>query len=208
MKNIVRNRAYLAENMVIRRPLWRSSKPSRAHSWLRMISAAWFVRKNSCVTSCPNSTPAPLADSCRPWIGLGSDQSIASNIFPVRCKFFVNGARSINGELLYKRQQKGGMWANNAPVGSNFEVKSSFFVSFLFFYAPCCQKDRGGGAVYKVPQALFFFLFVLTLMMGWDSTPTNPIPLSDANAMWLNRTSHPGMKVLVAFFFKGQDDLA
>lgn len=72
--------AYLAEKSVIKRPLCSSSKPSRTHSWLRMMRAAWLVLRNSCVMSCPNSTPAPLADIWRPWIGLGSDHSIASNI--------------------------------------------------------------------------------------------------------------------------------
>lgn len=83
-------RSYLAENSVMRRPLCSSSNPSLTHSWLRMMRAAWFVLRNSWVTSCPNSTPAPLADSCRPWMGLGSDHSIASNI----CRCVVMGLSS------------------------------------------------------------------------------------------------------------------
>lgn len=74
-------RTHLAEKSVIKRPLWRSSKPSLTHSWLRMMRAAWFVLRNSCVMSCPNSTPAPLAEIWRPCIGLGSDHSMASNIW-------------------------------------------------------------------------------------------------------------------------------
>ena len=93
----------------------RRHAPSFTHSWLRTTSANWFVLRKSNVTSCPNSTPAPRIDVCRPTIGRGSLHSISSNSLSSKTPEWMGGSlpggrhhRGTAGPHVSKGRTRGG----------------------------------------------------------------------------------------------------